>query len=323
MARSFTYDVAEFCELYPDHTNCWLAEKYGVSLPTIVRTARRHQLKKSSSHLKEQFKQRATGRVLSGESKAKIANKAKGRVMSEETKRKMQETKIANGSIPKGENHYKWKGGDSWARFKQPEYIQWRNKVLARDGYTCQDCLRQCKKSESGLAAHHIKPYAKYPEFRLDVDNGLTLCKKCHMARHGRIIPDQKIECACGCGTLIDAFSKYGGRPVRYVNHHGKRGKTKYTQETIFCACGCGQTRNRFDNQGREWRYIQSHGGRVKPRKRKQEWTCQYMSQAEFIELYPTTEVVELAKVCQVSGTTIRRWAKKLGLQKTLIRLNN
>ena len=267
MGWTFVYDVNEFCELFPNHTNDWMAAKYGVSLPTIARAARRHGLQKTPSHMKEQCKLRATGRVLSEESKAKIGSKAKGRKVSEETKRKVRETKLKNGTVPKGDKHYKWKGGKGWERFKNPEYIQWRNQVLSRDSYICQDCERQCRKSEKGLAAHHIKPYAKYPELRLDVDNGVTLCRKCHMARHGKTIPEKKIPCACGCGTLIDAFSKYGGKSVRYVNHHYKPEKVERPQDVIFCACGCGQTRERFNRFGKERLYLSGHHSKTTTQK--------------------------------------------------------
>ena len=60
------------------------------------------------------------------------------------------------------------------------EYREWRTAVFERDGYTCQNCGQKGGK----LNAHHMKPFALYPELRLDVDNGITLCKECHAMAH-------------------------------------------------------------------------------------------------------------------------------------------
>lgn len=56
------------------------------------------------------------------------------------------------------------------------EYTQWRKAVYERDDYTCQHCLVRGGR----LEAHHIKPFATYPELRLVVSNGITLCKSYH-----------------------------------------------------------------------------------------------------------------------------------------------
>ena len=60
------------------------------------------------------------------------------------------------------------------------EYQEWRTAVFKRDGYTCQ----KCGQKGGELNAHHIKPFAEYKNLRFDVDNGITLCKKCHRKAH-------------------------------------------------------------------------------------------------------------------------------------------
>jgi len=72
-----------------------------------------------------------------------------------------------------------WKGGvTSKNRIIRGsfEYKQWREAVFKRDDYTCQHC------GDRGvyLQADHIKPFALYPELRLDLNNGRTLCLPCH-----------------------------------------------------------------------------------------------------------------------------------------------
>lgn len=60
------------------------------------------------------------------------------------------------------------------------QYQKWRKRVFERDNYTCQ----LCGKHGGTLNAHHILEWAKYTEERLNVDNGITLCQKCHRIVH-------------------------------------------------------------------------------------------------------------------------------------------
>lgn len=73
------------------------------------------------------------------------------------------------------------------------EYRQWRSDVYTRDNFTCQKC------NEKGgiLNAHHLKEFAKIlKEYNIktlkealkyeelwNINNGQTLCKKCHQTR--------------------------------------------------------------------------------------------------------------------------------------------
>ena len=57
----------------------------------------------------------------------------------------------------------------------------WANAVKQRDNYTCRVCL---KKDHVRIVAHHINSYGKFPELRLELTNGITLCEDCHRAFH-------------------------------------------------------------------------------------------------------------------------------------------
>lgn len=96
-------------------------------------------------------------------------------------KQYIQNTKIKE--IGKKEQHWNWKGGVSSENRLQrssSEYLRWRREVLTRDLFTCQICGKQ----STNLEAHHIKKFSEYPELRLEVENGVTLCKRCHRQLH-------------------------------------------------------------------------------------------------------------------------------------------
>jgi 5-methylcytosine-specific restriction endonuclease McrA len=56
------------------------------------------------------------------------------------------------------------------------EYKEWRISVFERDKFTCQ----HCGKIGGVLHADHIKPFSLFPDLRLSLSNGRTLCKPCH-----------------------------------------------------------------------------------------------------------------------------------------------
>ena len=71
-------------------------------------------------------------------------------------------------------------------RNSNPEYRKWRKEVYERDNYVCQCCYKT--KDINGkwkkINAHHIKNYATNKELRFEKDNGITMCKSCHMQFH-------------------------------------------------------------------------------------------------------------------------------------------
>ena len=94
-----------------------------------------------------------------------------------------------------GSNNPKWRGGvtDLNNRLRTcTKTFLWRKQVFERDRYRCTRCGDD---SGGNLEAHHVKPYHQIMtencisnyEAALacvelwEVDNGLTLCEKCHI----------------------------------------------------------------------------------------------------------------------------------------------
>lgn len=78
-----------------------------------------------------------------------------------------------------GANHHNWKGGitPEVMRIRNSNAMkEWRKRVFERDKFTCQICFRVGGK----LNADHIKPFAYFPDLRLLLENGRTLCLGCH-----------------------------------------------------------------------------------------------------------------------------------------------
>jgi len=82
-----------------------------------------------------------------------------------------------------GENHGSWNPNLTDEEREQkrncPENYEWKKAVFDRDDGTCQKCG-----ISKNLEAHHILPWALFPELRFEVENGITLCKTCHKRYH-------------------------------------------------------------------------------------------------------------------------------------------
>jgi hypothetical protein len=63
---------------------------------------------------------------------------------------------------------------------KSSSWKHWRNSVFERDNWKCKSCNINCKE----LHPHHILNFYNNIENRFNVDNGITLCKKCHRDFH-------------------------------------------------------------------------------------------------------------------------------------------
>lgn len=107
-----------------------------------------------------------------------------GKHHTEESKKIMRDKRMGNKSGF-------WKGGKTTLRQKilnLPKYKKWRLDIFKRDNYICQDC------GKAGVEAHHkinfsviikknkIKTINQAISCKAlwNLDNGKTLCSKCH-----------------------------------------------------------------------------------------------------------------------------------------------
>lgn len=67
-----------------------------------------------------------------------------------------------------------------YSRDDDYNFIKWAQAVKNRDFFTCQIC----KAYGIELNSHHLNGWNWCIEERYDVDNGITLCKKCHERFH-------------------------------------------------------------------------------------------------------------------------------------------
>lgn len=81
-----------------------------------------------------------------------------------------------------GENHPKWKKDRSQVKIQRTiaEFKWWRKAIFERDNYTCNQCGKRGEK----LAAHHKAPVVRFPMYKFELWNGITLCEPCHKDIH-------------------------------------------------------------------------------------------------------------------------------------------
>lgn len=120
-------------------------------------------------------------RVLNCERCGKKFRKRKTEAISIFRKRKFCSPECAkHGQIRlAGKAHPLFKE-NSRRKDRRGKHGAWARAVISRDKATCQRCGARGVE----LHAHHIKPFHSHPEHRWDLDNGQTLCYRCHWTEH-------------------------------------------------------------------------------------------------------------------------------------------
>ncbi len=153
---------------------------YGQSHSEEFKTARANMYSGSKNpfynctHSKETKIKMSVNRV--GKCKG-IENPIFGRKGRLDCAEKISATRVLR-KVAEGKNNPNYRHGRSINKRRDTttEYKNWRKAVFERDNYTCQFC----GKRGGDLEADHIKPVSFYPELRIDINNGRTLCPPCH-----------------------------------------------------------------------------------------------------------------------------------------------
>lgn len=97
----------------------------------------------------------------------------------------------ANGMYGKcGEANPNWKGGitpERAAAYAQAMWKAIKKAVFNRDRYKCRKCGADLSNAgPKERHTHHLRPWAKAPALRFDIDNIICICRKCHETVHSR-----------------------------------------------------------------------------------------------------------------------------------------
>lgn len=112
---------------------------------------------------------------------------------------KMYEEGLIYKKFASGERHWNWKGGISGIKKRMRNWLAWkawRRLVFERDGYLCKEC------GKGGfLEPHHIVPLSKTLSRAFDVNNGITLCRPCHLKtiRKEKLFEERYLQMVNAC----------------------------------------------------------------------------------------------------------------------------
>lgn len=93
-------------------------------------------------------------------------------------------------SRPNKENHYNWNPNltdlereKNNSRTQSVEYKIWKISIFSKNR-VCVYCNGKNQKSRNDINAHHLNCWDVYPNERLNIHNGVTLCTTCHKTFH-------------------------------------------------------------------------------------------------------------------------------------------
>ena len=63
--------------------------------------------------------------------------------------------------------------------YQSQQHREWRERVLRKGKYLCEEC-KKYGKLVAATHAHHIIPISADPSKALKLENGMALCTACH-----------------------------------------------------------------------------------------------------------------------------------------------
>lgn len=142
--------------------------------------------KKTPEDIKKKLSELAKGKHWSPKTEFKKGQYAgaKNPAKQIDVRKKISEAKKGQPHFnQRRENHPNWKGGITPLNEKLRrtlKYKAWREAVFVRDNWICQKCG-----TRGGiLHSHHLRNFADHFSHRTSIQNGITLCKACHVEFH-------------------------------------------------------------------------------------------------------------------------------------------
>lgn len=145
-----------------------------------------------------------------------------------------------------GEDHPLFKA-DSRRRDRRGKHGSWARAVISRDNATCT----RCAATGVELHAHHILSFKDYPERRWDLNNGETLCFRCHWAEHAALNANGVKSGNIRPGNAEDnPEPSFGRKPVEGVTTRGRA----FRRWNGFCDwCGMFISKRWSDTTGKRF----------------------------------------------------------------------
>ena len=140
---------------------------------------------------KEIARETRKGITVTEETKRKLSELHKDKPLSEKHKQKLSKSKYGKYRGKESPNYNPdLTDEERQDRRLQEGYDEWCYKVKEQANFIC-DC---CGKRGGELCSHHLNNYRDYLEERLNIDNGVCLCRSCHKEFHAWM-GGTKIKC--------------------------------------------------------------------------------------------------------------------------------